>query len=96
MKAKEYYEKYNKAIMSEDRDISNKALSDVFFELAREIPEIAKNRNTESDSAVYAIIKEIDAKYRAFCRLFNPPILNQDGFKSCMNEAVMQELKGKW
>ena len=81
MKAKEYANRFNSWIGNrlcsdlfqnapegQKFDYSD-GLICVCQEMTFEVSEIAKSRNTQSDRAVAAIMREQDTKYKAFIRL---------------------------
>ena len=94
MKAVEYYEKYREGLNNPLTEISNKALSSMFHDLVIEINLIAEKRKIKSDDAAMAIIKELNQKYNAICRLINAEgktQLKRNGYYLIL-KATMPEL----
>lgn len=70
MKAKEYFEKYNDAIVVEWNQGLSDTIKILVSDLAVEIQNLWKSRNTSSKSATIAVIMETNQKWNAICRLF--------------------------
>ena len=68
MKAKEYFNRFINE--NQDRSIELRLLM-VFNDMLMEIKTIQNQRNTKSDRAFIAIMKELEVKSRAFVRLVN-------------------------
>jgi len=96
LKAKEYYEKYHEFIKSEDSQVVAKAINDAIKDYLKECNSLITSRHIRCFAALVAILKEQNQKYNAFCRMFDPRILKEDGFKVYINDCVMPELKDKW
>lgn len=77
-KASEYFDQFAR----EGR--TNKALSKIWSEMTLEVATLIRERNARSDSASFAILNEIDEKWRSFARRAQAGI-NPDGF------ALMQK-----
>ena len=84
MKARDYYEKYGSDILYDYRIDAHVAARDLFLEISDEVVDICKKRNVSSNSAFASVMKEINDKWNAICRLFvkfhgfSP--LQEDGF----------------
>jgi len=78
MKAIDYFNKYRLTI------VDNKELTKLVQEMSEEVKELAKKRNTNSDSSVVSIIKEINQKWNKLCGLYEKEygksILIRNGF----------------
>jgi len=78
MKAIDYFNKYRLTI------VDNKELTKLVQEMNEEVLEMAKKRNTNSDSSVVSIIKEINQKWNKLCGLYEKEyggsILIRNGF----------------
>ena len=75
MKAKEYAERYKTC---QDH---NKELGKIAFEFLMETKTLMEQRHARSNAAMFAILSEIDAKWRAFTRLAEDPDIRADGFR---------------
>ncbi len=84
MKARDYYDKYSSDLLYDSKINSHVAIFDLFMEISDEVVDICKQRNVSSNDAVASVIKEINDKWNAICRLFvkfhgfSP--LKEDGF----------------
>ena len=80
MKAKEYFEYYEKRIA--DGSDSNQVLVGIVRQFIDEVISIANERHVERNDGFIAIIKEQDQKWRAFARLV--PDVKPSGFIDCV------------
>jgi len=94
VKAKEYYLKYKDGL--QNNDTFAKSASDMLLEMFHECVDLAKVRHAGSDSALYSILREMNERYNVLSKMFNPPILIPDRFKSMVNRCILPEAKGKW
>jgi len=83
LKAKEYFTKYETKIISGGTD----ALYQLFMEINEESKVLIKTRHCRSNSAVVAVIKELNGKWNAISNLFEKKYnglspLKKDGFKN--------------
>ena len=67
-------------------DPTAKTASDLVYKVIIETKHLAEKRRISSDSALAAILKEADDKWRAFAR--QCPEINPDGFKMAIHQAV--------
>lgn len=70
MKAKEYFDKYERAIIEDFKEDATSSTSKLLLEMSEEIKEILHKRNAKSNSAVLGGIKEGNQKWNAICNLF--------------------------
>lgn len=89
MKAKEYYAKYSVALLNEER--RKKALKDLTDEMLEEMQELMKARNICRKSAFKAIVEEMNGKWNALARMFDPPLLIKDAFKEFIYKVVLEK-----
>lgn len=84
MKAKEYYAKYKDRIASKDDKESLQGMCDMIFEFCLESKELIEKRKVRSDCGGVAVLRELNDKYNAVCRMFErdygTPIIKRDGF----------------
>ena len=85
MKAKEYFEKYEKPIMDELGTTGIESIRGLVLEMSKEVEVICEKRNTSHDKAAAAVIKEMNDKWNAIVNLFEKKYgaspLKRDGFK---------------
>jgi len=74
MKASEYAERYK-------ANPTDKALVEVAMDMLIESKKFIEQRNAKTDAAVYAILDELNSKYRAFVRLVGDETILLDGFE---------------
>jgi len=107
MKAKEYAKELHekiKGIADEHGhdeiavDLAEKAVLAVYGKFLKEGKDIVRQRNSTSDDAVLAVIKEQSQKWAAFARAYNKLVnktyIKENGFKDFISKD-MPELKGK-
>jgi len=70
-KATEYFEDFSWRIDDALVERSDAALSDLMHELTLEFAEISRIRNASSDSAAFAIMRELNEKYNSFVAKHN-------------------------
>lgn len=70
MKAKEYFEKYDRIIIDEQIAGSIESTKKLLFELCDEVKDICEKRKAKKNSAVVAVLLEIDQKWNAICSLY--------------------------
>lgn len=84
MKAKEYYAKYKDRIVSEDDKVSLQGVSDMLFSMCMESKELVAKRKVRSDCGAVAVLREMNDKYNAVCRMFEAEYgaspIKKDGF----------------
>lgn len=85
MKAKEYAELYYKIAQEQSE---REATLKVFELLLGEFKTITEQRRAHSDGACLAIVRELDQKWRALCRLV--PDFKPDGYASFIREHMPQ------
>ncbi len=92
MKAKEYYAKYRDRIASKDDKESLQGVCDMLFELGLEAQELIAKRKVRSDCGAVAVLRELNDKYNAVCRMFErdygAPIIKQDGFMTYWRKQI--------
>ena len=70
MKAKEYFEKYEVNLMSEDEEVVRDALTSLWKEFNGEMATIRDQRKVSTDRAMVSLIKEMHQKWNSICRCF--------------------------
>ena len=85
MKAKEMAAAYN-AAPTEVEKLA--VLQDLVFNEIKGTEKLAKARGAKTNSALAAILREADDRWRAFARLCDG--VKPDGFKDCLHAAVPQ------
>lgn len=68
MKAKEYFEKYDRLIVEEYPE--TKHLTDFLIELMREVEKLIDERKCKKADAGVSVIKEVNQKYNAVVALY--------------------------
>ena len=77
MKAKEYLEKFDKEIQElGDRQ----ATTNLVNMLISEIADMMKTRHVESEGAMVSILRELNQKWNALCRMDEKKRFRPDGF----------------
>lgn len=70
MKAKEYFEKYEKVIIESIKEDSTTGHKDLLVEMSKEVQTLYDSRKAKSNSALAGIIKELNQKWNAIGTLF--------------------------
>ncbi len=86
MKAKEYFAKYEKGLMSESTDECSTAIADMLTEMNAEVQKLMEVRHVKLNRGGYAVFKEMNEKWNAVVRLLEKkygctPII-RDGFRT--------------
>ncbi len=96
MKAKDYFEKYAEALISDDHDVSVKASVKLVNDMILEINEVMGKRQARFDNALISVIKEQNEKWLALVRMFEKKYgaspLRREGFVDLL-ERMMPEMK---
>lgn len=97
MKAKEYFDLYDRAICEEvGRDCVE--VNKLLLALSGEAKDICDKRHSSNDLVTYAILRELNQKWNAICNLFERKyqveILRRNGFKEFWVLRI-PDLKGK-
>lgn len=94
MKAKEYAEKFIKCLEGfngSEEDLKN-ILNDVCKKFLQEVTDIGKTRDIGRDAALFSILDEQNAKWKAFARIVNDHygvgILLESGFEEIHKESL--------
>jgi len=85
MKATEYVDKFHKKV---EEVGFMKALSQMATAYMEEMQDLAKSRNVSTDAGIYAVIGEMDKKWRAICRL--EPALDPEEFHTMLQIYIPQ------
>lgn len=85
MKAKDYFTKYEQALVSSDADERSIAIADMLNEMNSEVQNLLKVRHVKTDAGTFPIFKEMNQKWNAIVRLLEKkygatPIV-KDGFQ---------------
>lgn len=98
MKAIEYFEQYGEAVFAEamEKGHGDKALSDLMLAFVREMKDLIKSRNVQSNRGTVGVIREMNEKWNALVAIFekhkgDSPI-RRNGFRLYM-ELEIPELK---
>ena len=98
MKARDYFEKYDTLIMEEQKNGEIGTTKKLLLEMSDEVTAVCKQRKAVKDEAVIAVLKEINQKWNAICRMYEKKYgvspLNYDAFR-CYRMTAMPELAGK-
>lgn len=98
MKARDYFEKYDTLIMEEQKNGEIGTTKKLLLEMSDEVTAVCKQRKAVKDEAVIAVLKEINQKWNAICRMYEKKYgvspLNYDVFR-CYWMTAMPELAGK-
>ena len=86
MKAKEYFQKLKDIESSEGFD---KAVSDVYIQMALDIQKECAVRNVKFDRGLLAVIKEMNDRWNAM-RKFDSRLM-RDGFRRCMMSNLLKD-----
>lgn len=93
MKAKEYFEKYGVLIMLEayDRSFNGNIphLEELIQDFGKEFKLLIEKRGVKTTSGAVAVLKELNDKWNAICRLFEKKYagispIREDGFKNAI------------
>ena len=84
MKAVDYFNKYESRLI-QDNDDGIKAIGELLYDMVMESKTLMNNRNVKTTLGIVSIIKELNDKWNAICRLFEKkykesPIV-RDGYK---------------
>lgn len=84
MKAKEYFEKYEQAIIDDCKGGGTKGLTSLVVAMSKEVNDICKQRHSNSNRTVVGAIKEQNTKWNAICSMlekkYGASPLKWDGF----------------
>lgn len=85
MKAKDYFAKYEQALVSSDPEECSAAIADMLNEMNSEVQNLMKARHVKTDAGTFPVFKEMNLKWNAIVRLFEKkygatPIV-KDGFQ---------------
>lgn len=85
MKAKDYFTKYEQALVSSDVEECSSAIANMLNEMNSEVQNLLKARHVKIDAGTFPIFKEMNQKWNAIVRLFEKkygatPIV-KDGFQ---------------
>ena len=85
MKAKDYFTKYEQALISSDTEECSAAIADMLNDMNSEVQNLLKVRHVKTDAGTFPIFKEMNQKWNAIVRLFEKkygatPIV-KDGFQ---------------
>lgn len=85
MKAKDYFTKYEQALVSSDADECSTAIADMLNEMNSEVQNLLTVRHVKTDAGTFPIFKEMNQKWNAIVRLLEKkygatPII-KDGFQ---------------
>ena len=85
MKAKDYFAKYEQALVSSDAEECSTAITDMLNEMNSEVQNLLKVRHVKTDAGTFPIFKEMNQKWNAIVRLLEKkygatPII-KDGFQ---------------
>lgn len=85
MKAKDYFTKYEQALVSSDAEECSSAIASMLNEMNSEVQNLLKARHVKTDAGTFPIFKEMNQKWNAIVRLFEKkygatPIV-KDGFQ---------------
>ena len=70
MKARDYFEKYDTLIMEEQKNGEIGTTKKLLLEMSDEVTAVCKQRKAVKDEAVIAVLKEINQKWNAICRMY--------------------------
>ena len=92
MKAKEYYAKYKDRIASSDDAESLKGISDMVYEFCMDAKEISEKRKIRTDSGAVSMLRELNDKYNAVCRMFEKDFgvspIKENGFMNYWRREI--------
>ena len=81
MKAKEYTQKFHELGPNKTEEEIKKALSIVLIDFLEESSQLISSRKAQRSSAIGAIFKELQDKWRAFANQNKQYGIHSDGFK---------------
>ena len=95
MKAKEYFQKYDKPIWEEAHDPAihtDGPTAKLYIDFALEMKEIMKVRNVQFDRGVFSIIREQNDKWNAirsmFIKKYGVSPISHDGFATAIKKDL--------
>ena len=92
MKAREYYTKYKERIASTDDKVSLQGVCDMICELSSEAKEMITKRNIRTNRGSISVLRELNDKYNAICRMFEKEYgaspIKKDGFMSYWRNQI--------
>lgn len=102
MKAKELYAKYKERIASENDEESVRGLCELLADLGAETKELIAKRKVTTDCGGTAVLRELNDKYNAVCRMFERDYgaspIKKDGFMTYWRKQIPEldlRLSGK-
>lgn len=89
MKAKEYLEKFDKEV----KELGDRqATTNLVNEMIGEIKDMIDVRGATTEGAVVSILRELNQKWNALCRLDNHTRFKKDGFIKYVKHRATQVL----
>lgn len=95
MKAKEYFQKYDKPIWEEAHDPAihtDGPTAKLYIDFALEMKELMKDRNVQFDRGVFSIIREQNDKWNAirnmFIKKYGVSPISHDGFATAIKKDL--------
>lgn len=92
MKAKEYYQTYHDALLSQDEQTVDNACNELVIDLTKETQSLLNQRKAKSTHALCGVVREINDKYNAVVSLFESKDgvspLKRDGFKAIFEKEI--------
>ena len=95
MKAKEYFQKYDKPIWEEAHDPAihtDGPTAKLYIDFALEMKELMKDRNVQFDRGVFSIIREQNDKWNAirnmFIKKYGVSPISYDGFATAIKKDL--------
>ena len=88
MKAKEYLAKFDADCWDTDEKT---AAYNLILEFMEELPSLLKMRNAKSNGATKAIIRELNQKWNAMCRLDKENRFKRNGFIIFLKARIEKE-----
>lgn len=92
MKAKDYFARYDRIIVNDQITGTGDGAYQLLIDLLREVGEVSENRHAKSESAIGAILKEMNQKWNAICSLYEKKYggspLKRNGFKEFIKTKI--------
>jgi len=95
MKAKDYFQKYDEAIIAEAKDPkvhTDGPISKMFMEFFEEVNTIIDQRHIKFDRGIVSVVEEQNKKWNAVANLFTQKYgvtpITRDGFKTAFYNMV--------
>lgn len=92
MKAKEYFDKYSKQIVEEDKRDEAATIRKMYMDFVSEMKSMIESRHVKTDNGVIGIIREQNQKWNSIVNMFQAEYtfspIARNGFAGAIGEQI--------